>query len=65
MRGSIVQLDDPNQEHLDIISHQVLKKIEPGNNDWEAMVPPEVAQAIKTRGLFGYGSRGSTRSNSN
>lgn len=64
-RGFIVQLDDFNQEYLDIFSHEVLKKIEPGNRDWEAMVPPEVAQAIKTRGLFGYDSMGSTGSNSN
>jgi hypothetical protein len=43
---------DPNI--LTIFSREVLKRI--WNNDpvWETMVPLQVAQAIKRRGLFGY-----------
>lgn len=54
-RGCIVQLNDVNHAYLDIHSHEVLRKIGRDSNEWEAMVPPEVAAAIKTRGLFGYG----------
>jgi len=54
-RGCIVQLTDVNHAYLDIHSHEVLRKIGRASNEWEAMVPPEVAAAIKARGLFGYG----------
>jgi hypothetical protein len=29
-------------------------KIQSGDPSWESMVPPEVAQIIKSRGFFGY-----------
>jgi len=54
-RGCIVQLTDINHDYLDIHSHEVLRKIGRDSSEWEAMVPPEVAAAIKARGLFGYG----------
>jgi hypothetical protein len=54
-RRCIVQLTDINHAYLDIHSHEVLRKIGRGSDEWEAMVPPEVAAAIKARGLFGYG----------
>jgi hypothetical protein len=54
-RGCIVQLTDINHAYLDIHSHDVLRKIGRDSSEWETMVPPEVATAIKTRGLFGYG----------
>jgi hypothetical protein len=54
-RRCIVQLTDVNQEYLGIHSHEVLGKIGRGNDEWEAMVPPKVAAAIKQRKLFGYG----------
>jgi len=54
-RRCIVQLTDINHAYLDIHSHEVLRKIGSDNGEWEAMVPPEVAAAIKARGLFGYG----------
>ncbi|HTY95166.1 MAG TPA: hypothetical protein VMC02_14855 [Steroidobacteraceae bacterium] len=53
-RRCIVQLEDANQTYLSIYSPDVLRKINSGNTEWESMVPPEVAQAIKSRGLFGY-----------
>ncbi|HEY9182283.1 MAG TPA: hypothetical protein VIQ99_03725 [Gammaproteobacteria bacterium] len=54
-RGCIVQLTDINRAYLDIHSHDVLRKIGRDGSEWEAMVPLEVAAAIKARGLFGYG----------
>jgi len=53
-RRCIVQLQDANHTYLSIYSPDVLRKINSGNTEWESMVPPEVAHAIKTRGLFGY-----------
>jgi hypothetical protein len=53
-RRCIVQLTDVNQAYLDIYSPDVLSKINAKNTEWESMVPPEVARAIKSRGLFGY-----------
>jgi hypothetical protein len=54
-RRCIVQLTDINHAYLDIHSHEVLRKIGRDNREWEAMVPPDVAAAIKERKLFGYG----------
>ena len=53
-RRCIVQLTDINHAYLDIHSHEVLSKIGRDTNEWEAMVPPNVAAAIKQRRLFGY-----------
>ena len=53
-RRSIVQLTDFNEKYLSIYSPDVLGKIGSGGNEWESMVPEEVAQAIKSRRLFGY-----------
>jgi hypothetical protein len=54
-RRCIVQLTDINHAYLDIHSHEVLSKIGRDSTEWEAMVPPKVAAAIKARRLFGYG----------
>ncbi len=54
-RRYIVQLHDINHDYLEIYSPDVLKKIGADNAEWESMVPPRVAEAIKARGLFGYG----------
>jgi hypothetical protein len=53
-RRCVVQLTDINHAYLDIRSHEVLSKIGSESTEWEAMVPPKVAAAIKKRRLFGY-----------
>jgi len=53
-RRCIVQLTDINQAYLNIHSHEVLSQIGRESSEWEAMVPPKVAAAIKARRLFGY-----------
>jgi hypothetical protein len=53
-RRCIVQLTDFNAQLLGIYSPDVLGKIGSGSNEWESMVPAEVARAIKSRRLFGY-----------
>lgn len=54
-RRCIVQLTEINRAYLSIHSHEVLDKIGRDSSEWEAMVPIEVAAAIKERKLFGYG----------
>jgi hypothetical protein len=46
-------LRDFNEKCLPIFSRQVLGKIQDGDSSWEEMVPPQVAQMIKERKLFG------------
>jgi hypothetical protein len=53
-RRCIVQLTNINHAYLNIYSPDVLQKINAKSTEWESMVPPEVARAIKSRGLFGY-----------
>ncbi|WP_221028872.1 TonB-dependent receptor [Actomonas aquatica] len=43
-----------NNDILDIFSRDVLRRLQGGDPSWENMVPAPVAQAIKSKGLFGY-----------
>jgi len=45
---------------LHIFSRDVLKRIKDNDGSWEAMVPPEVAQMVKERQLFGYSNKESS-----
>ena len=53
-RGSFVQLDNYNPKYLPIFSRDVLKRIAAGDETWDQMVPPQVAEIIRRRGFFGY-----------
>ena len=53
-RGSFVQLDNFNPRFLSIFSRDVLKRIANNDNSWSEMVPPQVAEIIRSRGFFGY-----------
>jgi len=53
-RGRIKQLDNIDEGVLHIFSRDVLKRIKESDASWEEMVPPEVAQMVKQRQLFGY-----------
>src|SRR5438093_4978520 len=53
-RGSFVQLDNYNPKYLPIFSRDVLKRIAAGDESWDQMVPPQVAEIIRRRGFFGY-----------
>jgi hypothetical protein len=53
-RGSFVQLDNFNPDYLHIFSRDVLKRIAAHDDEWEKMVPSQVAEIIKKRGFFGY-----------
>src|SRR5436190_1355167 len=56
-RGSFVQLDNYNPKYLPIFSRDVLKRIATGDESWDQMVPPQVAEIIRRRGFFGYKKR--------
>lgn len=50
----IVEITDFHPEYLRIYPPDVLAKLQAGDEDWEEMVPPEVARIIKEREFFGY-----------
>src|SRR5437870_11528226 len=56
-RGSFVQLDNFNPKYLPIFSRDVLKRIASGDENWDEMVPAQVAEIIRQRGFFGYKKR--------
>ncbi|MBM3881599.1 MAG: TonB-dependent receptor [Verrucomicrobia bacterium] len=43
-----------HREYLPVFSDDVLERIRQGDRSWETMVPPQVAQMIQQRQLFGY-----------
>ena len=53
-RGRIKQLDNFDESILHIFSRDVLKRIKDRDVSWEKMVPPQIAELIKQRHLFGY-----------
>ncbi len=55
--GSIRQLENYDTRHLNVFSRDVLAKIQRGDPSFESMVPPEVANVIRTRGSFGWRER--------
>jgi hypothetical protein len=44
-------------KYLPIFSRDVLKRIATGDETWDQMVPPQVAEIIRRRGFFGYRKR--------
>ncbi len=52
--GYIESIDFYNKDYLHIFSRDVLAKIGQHDPSWEAMVPPQVAELIRERHLFGY-----------
>jgi len=52
--GNVEQLDNYKPECLDIFSRDILRKIADGDESWEDMVDPNVAQIIKERRYFNY-----------
>jgi hypothetical protein len=53
-RGCIVQLDNYDAALLHIFSRDTLSRIKSGDPSWQEMVPPEIAEVIRRRGLFGF-----------
>jgi len=53
-KGGIEAIEDFDSRQLDMLPDQVLAAIQNGAPGWEQYVPPQAAQVIKQRGLFGY-----------
>src|SRR6266436_524837 len=52
--GRIEPIRHYDETYLSIHTPDALRRIETGDPSWEAMVPPVVAEMIKTKKLFGY-----------
>jgi hypothetical protein len=52
--GHLEAVDDFDPACLDCSPAEVLARLRRGDRSWEAMVPAPVAEAIRSRGLFGY-----------
>ncbi len=50
----VLGLRDFDESCLSILSRDALAKLRTGDERWETMTPPEVAELIKQRGLLGY-----------
>ncbi|OYP35940.1 nicotinate-nucleotide adenylyltransferase [Rhodopirellula sp. MGV] len=53
-RGDIVALDNFDANCLGVFSRDVLKRIKNGDESWQLMVPPAVAEVIKSKHYFDY-----------
>jgi hypothetical protein len=61
-RGWIEAIEDFNMRQLDIFPEEVLAKIQKGTPGWEQYLPPQAAEVIKQRELFGYRPAAAERS---
>jgi hypothetical protein len=52
--GRLEPIRHYDEAYLAIHTPDALRRIETGDPSWEAMVPPVVAEMIKTKHLFGY-----------
>ncbi len=52
--GKVVDIKGYKPENMDIFSREVLSMIEEGQEGWENMLPPGVAEIIKEKKLFNY-----------
>ena len=55
--GRIVPIQDYDESLLSIRTPDVLERIQRQDPTWEALVPPVVAKAIKSKNLFGWKSK--------
>ncbi len=56
-RGSLVAIENYDPTVLPILSREVFRRLKASDPSWETMVPEEVADIIKRRGLFGQAAR--------
>lgn len=62
-KGCIEQLDNYNPDYLSIFSRDVIQQIKAGDASWSDRVPSEVAEVIRSRGLFGHRRTSQTKEN--
>jgi hypothetical protein len=59
-RGSLVPIENYDPKVLPILSREVFRRLKANETSWEDMVPEEVADIIRRRGLFGQTARPKT-----
>jgi hypothetical protein len=52
--GYLEDIRNYNRDYLSITSADVLKRIQSRDPSWEKLVPPPIAQVIKSKKLFGW-----------
>ena len=57
-RGWIEAIENFNLSQLNVFPEEVLAKIQKGTPGWEQYLPPQAAEVIKQRALFGYRQAG-------
>jgi hypothetical protein len=55
--GHLEAIEDFNPSYLEYSPAEVLARLRRGDPSWETMVPAPVAEAIRTKQLFGYVTR--------
>jgi hypothetical protein len=53
-RGGIEAIEDFDASQLNVLPKEVLAAIQNGTPGWEKFLPPQAAEVIKQRALFGY-----------
>lgn len=52
--GYVEEVENHNPEYLLINSNVVLEKLQSGDDSWQQMVPPQIAEIIASKRLFGH-----------
>ena len=53
-RGAVTDLAGYNEDCLDLLSRDALKRLRADDPSWQDMLPKEVVALFKERGLLGY-----------
>jgi hypothetical protein len=56
----VENIQNYNPDYLKIYSSDVLAKMKAGDVSWEELVPPPIAQVIRTKRLFGWNEKNAT-----
>jgi hypothetical protein len=56
----VENIQNYNPDYLKIYSSDVLAKMKAGDVSWEKLVPPPIAQVIRTKRLFGWNEKNAT-----
>jgi len=61
--GKMLDIKDYDPDIMDVLSRTVFKMINKGEDGWEDMLPPGIADIIKEQRLFGYSRRRFSKKN--
>lgn len=55
--GKLINIENFEPNNLEIFSRAILKMIKKGEEGWQQMLPPGIAETIENKRLFGYSKR--------